>query len=322
MGVLTLIDSELVKKYTVKDDGTLNPVAVSSISDLADDNVFIIVDENARKIYIWKGEKAPVRRKFISAKAAQQMRQEKYGMVYRIDSLDPGLEGADFLSLFGVTREQMDAPRESHEVQTQPSQVSSPSVAPKAAPRTAPTTSSAPKAAPTTPSAPKADIPRAAPKPAPKPITSPKPAPASTQQASYTPPKHPIQQQRVVRETEVVVTGTVKTKPIVSIEKVRQKLKELEIPPTMEREIVIIGNLVFSVIREHLTLFSKDIVKLEPMDDLPSGIFPASDYQVRLFIEEGRVMFIELLRQKTRSERDEFIDDMRKSLQDLSKLGI
>ncbi|MHA1973422.1 MAG: hypothetical protein ACTSW1_10540 [Candidatus Hodarchaeales archaeon] len=319
-----MIDSELVKKYTVKDDGTLNPVAVSSISDLADDNVFIIVDENARKIYIWKGEKAPVRRKFISAKAAQQMRQEKYGMVYRIDSLDPGLEGADFLSLFGVTREQMDASRESQESRVQPSQAPTPSAAPRVAPRSAPTTT-APRAAPTTSSTPKTETSTTSPRPAPitpKPSSSQRPTPTPSSQTSYAPTRPPVQHQRVVRETEVVVTGTVKTKPIVSIDEVTQKLKELEIPPTMEREIVIIGNLVFSVIREHLTLFSKDVVKLEPMDDLPSGIFPAADYQVRLFIDEGRVMFIELLRQKTRSERDEFIDDMRKSLQDLSKLGI
>jgi hypothetical protein len=29
-----------------------------------------------------------------------------------------------------------------------------------------------------------------------------------------------------------------------------------------------------------------------------------------------------MLRQKTRSERDEFVDDMKKSLQDLSKMGL
>ena len=64
------------------------------------------------------------------------------------------------------------------------------------------------------------------------------------------------------------------------------------------------------------------MVKLEPMDDLPSGIFPAEHYQVRLYIEKGAVLFVEMLREKTRSERDEFIEDMRQSLQDLSKMGL
>ena len=58
------------------------------------------------------------------------------------------------------------------------------------------------------------------------------------------------------------------------------------------------------------------------MDDLPAGIFPAAHYEVRLYIEDGQVLFIDMLREKTRSERDEFIDDMRQSLQDLSKMGL
>ena len=88
-----------------------------------------------------------------------------------------------------------------------------------------------------------------------------------------------------MKETEVVVTAPHKTVAPTPLDEVTDKLKELEIPQNLEREIVIIGDLVFSVIKEHLALFSKDVVKLEPMDDLPSGIFPAAHYQVRLFIE-------------------------------------
>ena len=245
-------DSDYIKKFSVNDDGTLTPVTISTMSDLSDNNVFIVVEENMRKIFIWKGEAAPVRRKFISAKAAQQMRAEEYGMVYRIESLDPGLEGKDFLSIFGAA--------------------SAPSVSP---------------------------IPTHAPTPAPTP--APKP--------------------RIVRETEVVVTEPKKTETV-TVEEVTSKLADLEIPVNMEREIIIVGNTVFSVIKEHLALFSKDVVKLEPMNDLPSGVFPADHYQVRLFIENERVLFTEMLRQKTRSERDEFVDDMKKSLQDLSKMGL
>ncbi len=315
MGVLTLIDSELVKKYTVKDDGELNPVPVSSLSDLSNDNVYIIVDENSRKIFIWKGEKAPVRRKFISAKAAQQMRQEQYGMVYRIDSLDPGLEGREFLTLFGEVpaEEPQQIISETPITQPKPTPAPSASVTPRPAP--APTSRPIPSTVPTSTQTPK-----------PAPITktpdiSVKQPTSSTQTTTSTISSvRPAT--RIVKETEVVVTAPVKLKADVSINEVTNKLKELDIPSELEREIIIIGNSVFSAIREHVAIFSKDVVKLEPMDDLPSGIFPASHYQVRLFIENGRVMFIELLREKTRSERDEFIEDMRKSLQDLSKLGI
>ena len=298
-------DSEYIKKWSVEDDGTLTPTSLSSMSDLSDNNVFIIVDEDARKIFIWKGEKAPVRRKFISAKAAQQMRQEKYGMVYRIESLDPGLEGADFLSIFG----EKPKPREAV---TSPASTPAPTPAPSPAPTRTPTR--APTPAPTR-------TPTRASTPTPSPVPTRAPSPTLAQASAVDRPPS-VPSPKVVKETEVVVTAPVKTTTPTTLDEVSIKLKELKIPDNLEREIIIIGNMVFSVIKEHLALFSKDIVKLEPMDDLPSGIFPASDYQVRLFIEDGRVIFTELLRQKTRSERDEFIDDMRKSLQDLSKMGI
>ncbi|MFX1282318.1 MAG: hypothetical protein ACFFB5_01630 [Promethearchaeota archaeon] len=304
-------DSEYVKKYSVEDDGTLTPTSLSSMSDLADNNVFIIVDEDTRKIFIWKGEKAPVRRKFISAKAAQQMRQEKYGMVYRIESLDPGLEGADFLALFGVKPEDREVATPAASVAETPTPKPAPTPAPTRAPARAPTRAPTPTSAPAR---------AATPTPAPARAPTHKPTPAPTHAA--TPVPAPIHAPKVVKETEVVVTAPVRTVTPTTLDEVSIKLKDLEIPDNMEREIVIIGNLVFSVIKEHLALFSKDVVKLEPMDDLPSGIFPAADYQVRLFIENGRVIFTELLRKKTRSEREEFIDDMRKSLQDLSKMGI
>ncbi|MHA1513431.1 MAG: hypothetical protein ACTSRJ_05145, partial [Candidatus Hodarchaeales archaeon] len=139
-----------------------------------------------------------------------------------------------------------------------------------------------------------------------------------------TPTAAPIQKPkpRIVKETEVVVTRQVDDTPATPLSVVTDRLKNIEIPSNLEREIVIIGNTVYSVIKEHLQLFSKDIVKLEPMDDLPAGLFPASQYQVRLFIENGRVLFVEMLREKTRSERDEFVDDMKQTLQNLSKMGL
>jgi hypothetical protein len=294
-----LSDSEYVKKWTVNDDGTLNPVSISTIADLSDNDVFIIVDENARKIFIWKGEKAPVRRKFISAKAAQQMRQEQYGMVYRIESLDAGLEGPDFLSIFGAVPPAASAPEISEEARTvvtsKPVTPSTPTAVPK------PTSVVTPK---------------------PTPAVTPKPAPTAAPKPTPAVELKPKPLARKVKETEVVVTRDVVTVPTIPLEEVTVKLRDLEIPHNLEREIVIIGNTVFSVIKEHLHLFSKDVVKLEPMDDLPAGIFPAEHYQVRVFVENGKVLFIEMLRQKTRSERDEFIDDMRQQLQDLSKMGL
>jgi hypothetical protein len=311
-------NSDLVKKFTVNDDGTLTPCDVSSLGGLKNNNVYVIVNEGVKKIFIWKGEEAPVRKKFLSAKAAQQMRQEQYGMVYRIDSLDPGIEGKDFLTIFGETR-----PDSGSSAVEQPSTevISRPTTAPAQAtvstPRPAP--SAAPKARPT-PAPSQASVP--APKPTPPSRPAPAPSVVSTTRPSSAPTPSPVSKPRVVKETEVVVTRQVDATPSTPLSVVTDKLKELEVPSHLTREIVIIGNTVYSVIKEHLQLFSKDVVKLEPMDDLPSGNFPAAHYQVRLYIEDGQVLFVDMLREKTRSERDEFIDDMRQSLQDLSKMGL
>jgi hypothetical protein len=321
-----LSNSEHIKQWSVEDDGALTPTSLSSMSDLSDNNVFIVVDENARKIFIWKGEKAPVRRKFISAKAAQQMRQEKYGMVYRIESLDPGLEGDDFLAIFGAKRkprEEAETPasEREQEVYVRPAQTRTPTPAQTRTPTPAQTRTPTPAQTRTpTPAQTRTPTPAQTRTPTPAQTRTPTPAQTRTPTPAQTRTPTPA---KIVRETEVVVTAPAKTTtPPTTLEEVSNILKDLEIPSNLEREIIIIGNMVFSVIKEHLALFSKDVVKLEPMDDLPSGIFPASDYQARLYLKDGRVIFTEMLRQKTRSERDEFVDDMKKSLQDLSKMGI
>lgn len=327
--------SDVVKFFTVTGDGELTPITINNYSELDATAVYIVVYEKVRKIFIWKGENAPVRTKFISAKTAQTMRQKDYGMVFRIESLDPGLEGNDFLSLVGggPPPVQEGDPIEARDMESSPTEMRSASSTvvstidkPKPV-KTAPTR--APSRASTSPArAPTVQKPvRVEPKPVvkPKPVVRSEPVTTSST-PSPTPkpaPKPAAAVHRQTRETEVVVAGGMEEAVTHTIEEVAAKLKALEIPEEMEREIVIIGRTVYSVIREKLRLFGKEVLKLEPMEDLPTGSFPASDYQTRLFIDDnGKVLFIEFLRKKTKSEREEFIDDIKKSLKDLTSLGI
>ena len=73
---------------------------------------------------------------------------------------------------------------------------------------------------------------------------------------------------------------------------------------------------------EEFDRIKKEIVKLDPMDELPDGAFPANDYYTRLYMEKGKVLFIELFSETPASAREEFLADMRSSLRDLTKLGI
>jgi len=68
------------------------------------EQVFIIIREDLRRIYIWKGAKSPVRKRFISSGVAQELQQEfledsRYHRC-KIVSVDQGDELGEFLSAF------------------------------------------------------------------------------------------------------------------------------------------------------------------------------------------------------------------------------
>jgi hypothetical protein len=65
------------------------------------DEVLIIIDDEERLIWIWKGNEAPVRRKFIAARRASGIRDQR-GLVYKIVSEDEGQEGSKFLEAMGL----------------------------------------------------------------------------------------------------------------------------------------------------------------------------------------------------------------------------
>ena len=68
------------------------------------DQVLIIVREDLRRIYIWKGSKSPVRKRFISSRVAQELQRDliKDARYHRckIVSIDQGDELQEFLNAF------------------------------------------------------------------------------------------------------------------------------------------------------------------------------------------------------------------------------
>jgi hypothetical protein len=85
--------------FTLSDDGTESQVELS-FSQYDAGEVYIVVDETKRIIYIWKGSSAPVRKKFISARTASKIRQH-YGLTFKVDSIDQAEEPVGFLELMG-----------------------------------------------------------------------------------------------------------------------------------------------------------------------------------------------------------------------------
>lgn len=82
--------------YCVTSDDELEEVACSQ-DNL--DSVAIIIDDDARRIYLWIGETADVRKKFIAARKATELKRER-GLIYRIRNIDQGYESDEFRQLF------------------------------------------------------------------------------------------------------------------------------------------------------------------------------------------------------------------------------
>ena len=76
----------------------------NGLNFLHPEQVFVIVKEEIRRIYIWKGSKSPVRQRFISSRIASQLQEElvKQAAFHRckIVSVDQGDEPNDFLKAF------------------------------------------------------------------------------------------------------------------------------------------------------------------------------------------------------------------------------
>jgi len=80
--------------YQVQDDGNWDPVAFKK-EDLKTGEVFILVVEERKELWIWVGQGAHVRTRFISSTVAQEIRR-LYGLTLRVRSADQGSEPNDF----------------------------------------------------------------------------------------------------------------------------------------------------------------------------------------------------------------------------------
>jgi len=93
--------------YELDNSGGRNKVDIKQEelkNRLNPEQVFIIIREDLRRIYIWKGAKSPVRKRFISSRVAQDLQRElqddsRYHRC-KIVSIDQGDELGEFLNAF------------------------------------------------------------------------------------------------------------------------------------------------------------------------------------------------------------------------------
>jgi hypothetical protein len=70
---------------------------------LSSDTILLFVDSKQYRIWIWEGKKTTIRMKFISAKIAASIK-DRYGIAYKITTVDEGYETREFKELVSVEK--------------------------------------------------------------------------------------------------------------------------------------------------------------------------------------------------------------------------
>jgi hypothetical protein len=93
---------KITQVFLINPDGTTTELTTEGqIKDvLKTDECYVLVADDVRKVYLWKGIKSSVRSKFIGAKRSQEIRG-MVGMHYSVIPLDEGDEDSEFIQLIG-----------------------------------------------------------------------------------------------------------------------------------------------------------------------------------------------------------------------------
>ena len=110
-----MIDAEYkdFRAYLLRDDGEKEEVEaeIETIGEhFNNETVLLLVRFDLRRIFIWKGPKSPVRKRFISSRVGSKIQEEssKIGMHLKIVSVDAGDELVEFLNAFKVESYEVD----------------------------------------------------------------------------------------------------------------------------------------------------------------------------------------------------------------------
>lgn len=86
----------MANALAMQEDGTSVEVCVSRNS-LPSDSVLCIIDDEGKNVFLWLGKDANVRKRFVGAQTASQLRTEQ-GTGFRVRSLDQGDESDQFFN--------------------------------------------------------------------------------------------------------------------------------------------------------------------------------------------------------------------------------
>ena len=256
----------MVVGYEVLEDGTLNEVELSK-DDLTSTIVVCVVDDESKSIYLWKGSQAGVRRKFIGARVATNLRTE-YGFHFKVRPLDEGEEPPTFFTALNGTTAATRV--------LKPGDKAPPPAPPKPKTEAAAETKTAPPPTPKT-------------EPKQEPVKAPPPAPKTT----TPPPKPPV-----AKTTPAPTIRPATPAPVGEVGDMIKEMESIDPPEGYQRELVIVYNDLYTVAEHKTAVFGQEKVerRIEKVKDPPEGTFMAEGFIPRVIVKDGRVLGIELLK--------------------------
>ncbi len=263
----------MVTGYEVSEDGTLQEIELTK-DDLDATKVVCVVDDETKSIYLWKGVQAGIRKKFIGARVATNLRTE-YGFNFKVRPVDEGEEPPTFFTaLDGTTAAtKVVKPGESPPPPTPPKpKVEKPEVEEASAPAKMPT-------------------PEPVSTPPPTPKTTPPPAPKTPSVTPTTPMQSAPVMPKIMARTASPASQSI-------IDEMIKELEQEDAPEGYQRELLIVYNEIYTVAEHKLSVFGQEKIerKFEKVKDPPEGTFMAEGFIPRVIVKDGRVLGIELLK--------------------------
>jgi hypothetical protein len=246
--------------FKINPDGTTTEIKTEGpIKDeLKTEECYVIVADEYRKVYLWKGIESNVRSKFIGAKRSQEIRGQ-VGLMYAVIPLDEGEEEPDFVKLIGGKTE---------------GGIAKEIVAEKNSAKMAP--------------------PSIHPLREKDPFGIPEPANGMNIAGS----KNRSQNNGPLYTGKESFSSFVQEDMHINFDEIMQKLEEIKIPDGFERELIIIGNHAYSVVEKVQNfLGEKQVTKeISRVGAIPEGVFFAENYSPRILSENGKILAIEFLK--------------------------
>ena len=253
---------------------------------LKPEQVLIIIREDLRRIFIWKGSKSPVRKRFISSRVAQELQKElmadaRYHRC-KIVSIDQGDELQEFLNAFRLesmeVKERLPDMRYVRNIERERMEE---------AKRTAALASSGDPN-----------------KEYYSPILNDKSDDVivSSLARDTSVPSHK-------KPTQMVRPSDVQQAIGLSDEqknKIKDKILKNKVPPTLERQNLILGHTLFGAVSKVTEVFGKNVVETvwEEVKNVPAGMMELDNNNFRVYFNDkkGIVEAVEVLKKKGKSD--------------------